>query len=449
MHHVTEGRPDVAGAVLDAAAGLARPPELRLLQTTRSGRTLASSVVLALPDTAATDPDSPAELADPATAAFLHAQLGTASEWTFGSVTLADLGLLPADALSLSLTDLTRLAGSAEGTGPDRYERAQRLVGLIGRRPATPDVLADTADTADTADAAAVVAELAERYAAVRSALTALVTQLQTASAPDDQDALLRAATRWGVAPQAPPDAADPRATCVARALGLLTQRLAAQPEDGAALRLDALAEAITALVSPTGQLALSSRVAVPTLSAAPDLDTSWLPVVAAVREQLAGLEAHQLAAPTDLGGGPALTAWANKPADPWQQDGTDERRLVVGYAPAGLSVTGQLAVAVLDQFSEVVPAVEQTTGAAFGFDAPAARAPQAILLTVPPDLAAGLTPDDTCPDRGRDPAAGPGPDGPPGRPARPVAGLPAGRAAAGHRQHCRPVHDHRRGWPS
>ena len=137
VHHVAEGRPDMAGAVMDAAAGLARPPELRLLQTTRSGRTLASSVVLALPDTAATDPDSPAELADPATAAFLHAQLGTASEWTFGSVTLADLGLLPADALALSLTDLTRLAGSAEGTGPDRYEQAQRLVGLIGRRPAT------------------------------------------------------------------------------------------------------------------------------------------------------------------------------------------------------------------------------------------------------------------------------------------------------------------------
>ena len=66
VHHVTEGRADVAGAVLDAAAGLARPPQLALLQTTRSGRALATSVVLALPDTVATDPQSPAELADPA-----------------------------------------------------------------------------------------------------------------------------------------------------------------------------------------------------------------------------------------------------------------------------------------------------------------------------------------------------------------------------------------------
>jgi hypothetical protein len=395
VHHVTEGRADVAGAVLDAAAGLARPPQLALLQTTRSGRALTTSVVLALPDAAATDPQSPAELADPAAAAFLHAQLGTAHDWTFGSLTLTDLGLLPADALSLSLTDLTRLAGSADGTGPARYERARRLVALMGRRAATPDMLAESpsgaADATDGTDA--VVAELAQRYAAVRSALAALVTQLQAATAPDDQDALLRVATRWGVAPQAPPGSADPRATCVARALDLLTQRLAAQPEDGATLGLDALAKSITALVSPTGQLALTTRVPVPTLTAAPDLDTAWLPVVAAVRERLAGLEAHQLAAPTDLGGGPALTAWANKPTDPWQQDGSDGRRLVVAYAPAGLSVSGRLAVAVLDQFSEVVPAVGQTTGAAFGFDAPAARAPQAILLAVPPDLATGLPP--------------------------------------------------------
>ncbi|MFI7494377.1 hypothetical protein ACH9D2_06615, partial [Kocuria sp. M4R2S49] len=34
----------------------------------------------------------------------------------------------------------------------------------------------------------------------------------------------------------------------------------------------------------------------------------------------------------------------------------------------------------------EIVPSQEQTTGAAFGFDAPAARAPQAVLLAVPPD---------------------------------------------------------------
>ena len=43
------------------------------------------------------------------------------------------------------------------------------------------------------------------------------------------------------------------------------------------------------------------------------------------------------------------------------------------------------------DRFDEVVPATEQTSGAAFGFDAPAARAQQAILLAVPPALDAPL----------------------------------------------------------
>ena len=47
-----------------------------------------------------------------------------------------------------------------------------------------------------------------------------------------------------------------------------------------------------------------------------------------------------------------------------------------------------------IDRFTEVVPGTGQTTGAAFGFDAPASRAPQAILLAVPPDEEVGLPPD-------------------------------------------------------
>ena len=43
------------------------------------------------------------------------------------------------------------------------------------------------------------------------------------------------------------------------------------------------------------------------------------------------------------------------------------------------------VAVALIDQFSEAVPMAERSTYAAFGFNAPAARPPQAILLAVPP----------------------------------------------------------------
>jgi hypothetical protein len=49
------------------------------------------------------------------------------------------------------------------------------------------------------------------------------------------------------------------------------------------------------------------------------------------------------------------------------------------------------VATAALDQFDEVIPAADQRTGAAFGFDAPAARAQQAILLAVPPATATPL----------------------------------------------------------
>lgn len=92
------------------------------------------------------------------------------------------------------------------------------------------------------------------------------------------------------------------------------------------------------------------------------------------------------------------LAAGLEPCADVWQLDPDDTRRLVVAYAAEGLDLAGAagatVGVAVLDRFSEVVPATEQTTGAAFGFDAPGSRAPQAILLAVPPDLDLGLPPE-------------------------------------------------------
>jgi hypothetical protein len=69
---------------------------------------------------------------------------------------------------------------------------------------------------------------------------------------------------------------------------------------------------------------------------------------------------------------------------------------MVVAYAAETLDLGtlpggARVAVAALDRFTEVVPDPEQTTGAAFGFDAPAARAPQAILLAVAPQPGAQL----------------------------------------------------------
>jgi hypothetical protein len=93
---------------------------------------------------------------------------------------------------------------------------------------------------------------------------------------------------------------------------------------------------ACAALVSPTGQVAITSRLPrgeLAELELADPLDHDWLPIVAAVRAPLARVETHQLAAGSVAAAGPALVPWSTKPADPWQTDAGDGRRLVVAYA--------------------------------------------------------------------------------------------------------------------
>jgi hypothetical protein len=58
----------------------------------------------------------------------------------------------------------------------------------------------------------------------------------------------------------------------------------------------------------------------------------------------------------------------------------------VVMHTVDDLDPRAQLAAWVVDQWSEVIPRRTETTGVSFHFDAPGARAPQSILLAVPPD---------------------------------------------------------------
>jgi hypothetical protein len=119
-----------------------------------------------------------------------------------------------------------------------------------------------------------------------------------------------------------------------------------------------------------------------------------WLGTIAAVRPRLAALDAHQLA-------DERFAARLDRPGDVWQQarpPGEEDpaTRLHVAFGPekaftAGAAFT-YVAVSLVDEFTEVIPARqaptparERTLTAAVGFNAPAARAPQAILLAVPP----------------------------------------------------------------
>jgi hypothetical protein len=70
------------------------------------------------------------------------------------------------------------------------------------------------------------------------------------------------------------------------------------------------------------------------------------------------------------------------------RQEGITEMRMprfAAAYGPAETWDGAEVAVGLVDAFSEAIPMPERITMTAFGFNAPAARAPQAILLAVPP----------------------------------------------------------------
>ncbi len=127
-----------------------------------------------------------------------------------------------------------------------------------------------------------------------------------------------------------------------------------------------------------------------------------WLPKLGCVHEP-AGLLADVLSAAEAQGlptegtdfklwqmGAPGVAPvkrWGALPPDP----GDDLRGVlaVVAHAPQALAAAtpaDALAGLFVDEWSESIPATEETTGLSFHFDAPGARAPQTMLLAVPSD---------------------------------------------------------------
>jgi hypothetical protein len=131
----------------------------------------------------------------------------------------------------------------------------------------------------------------------------------------------------------------------------------------------------------------LPNFVTVPVGADGPATDESWLAIVAAVRPRLALLEAHQLI--PDAPSWPAAIFTPDGSGDPWTTTGP----VVVGYGPAAENVQGVVALAALDAWTDSIPSRRHATSAAFGFNGPKSRAPQAILLAVPPDASQRLTP--------------------------------------------------------
>ncbi len=407
VYHVVNGRPEKAGETMEAAAGLALPPELEVLRTPRRGRALNTSVYLVLPRVVQpvdTSPGaSPAALADATVAAFLAERLPAATwRWqlTNGStLSLDDLGLAVAETLAYSPDGLLRLVESIGGgavdagasSGMEQHGRLKRLALLLAGHGLQ-----------------AQVPELRGRYGRLREAGDRLLATLQ---APDAAEVALAAARRWGIAP---PDAGQEPAERLRAAADTLAARLAAAPETATLsdeTPIHQIATALAELAAPGGALPIFGRLTRAALNDllprydAPalarftrlerqaDLDRRWLEIVAPVRPNLARLESFQLESGAD-----GFAAWANQD-DPWAPQPTEgpvarPSNLVVVYGPEdALPAAGAdpVALAVLDAWGETAPAVAHSTAAAFGFNAPGARAPQAVLVAVTPDEARAL----------------------------------------------------------
>ena len=385
VHALVSGHADLANAAMEAAAGLGAPPELRAVRTPRAATTVRVSAWAVLPPGADALAADPAAVADPAFAALVDAELGA------GAVVSADPAVRAARA---------RLAAVLGGGADD-----PPVPSLTGGQ------YAGLPDTADTDLRVAIATDLTGRLGRLRRLLQDEQNALAALdpAAPDTPATVQAAADRWvvdltAVAPADPAAAAPTTAELQAAAVTQLADRLAAPaatpPVGGAGSagraapegEVNALRRAIRELAGRRDLpvLPVVDRALLPRLRPAPALDRTWLELVAAVHPRLAALEARQL----DPGepSWPAEVSAPDESTDPWHLPGP----VLVAYGPAvtpaAAGATAQVAVAALDGWTDSVPSRRHATTAAFGFNAPKSRAPQAVLLAVPPDASQRLT---------------------------------------------------------
>jgi len=379
VHALVTGRADLANAAMEAAAGLGAPPDLRAIRTPRQATTVrVSAWVLLPPGTAAGGPNvHPARVADPAYAAALDVEVGP------GAVSATD------EARRGKRDRFAAVLGGAE--------HAPLLPSLTGGAyeglPASAD--ADLRNAIAT-DLQARLVRLVALAQAAHDALAALDPN----DAGTDAD-VVAAADRWTVdlaslAPADPAMNAPTTAERLAAVVAALAERLLVAASTvpagaGASPPPDPFITAVRrAIRTVAGRpdlpvLPIVARSRLPVLRPNSDLDAIWLEIVAAVRPRLASLEASQLDAtrPDWV----AAVAAPDNSTDPWHPSGP----VVVAYGP-GINAGGStVAIAALDGWTDSVPSRRHATVAAFGFNAPKSRAPQAVLVAVPPDLSQRL----------------------------------------------------------
>lgn len=296
--------------------------------------------------------------------------------------------------------------------------RSAATVLAVARDPEPAELGADVASTTPAGWSFEAIEELRSRVVGARGRLADLVDRLE--AAPSDA-ATIAAAMRFGIAGAgaaaalADGDAATARLTHDTASARLLeADALLAAPaaplSDGA--QVTRLVDALQFIFGPgfravpvdrpphTDDLIESSEDFFGDGSRSPRV-RDWLDRSATARPGCAALAdvlLHVEALPPASGElrGPSLLAaqapfrssdgWLGE-SDPPPRIATDPRQVPIAFAMHGaLPDAGEaVALLVVDEWNEVVPAADATAGLAFSYDAPGARPPQAILLAVHP----------------------------------------------------------------
>ena len=257
-------------------------------------------------------------------------------------------------------------------------------------RATLADLVADAVAAADTSafdhdplDLSAPVADI-ERF---RSGLAAAVAQL-TEQVQLRVDAADAAATRYAAA------AAGEQADIVVAGLrAVFGEDFVSVPQF--ALPAAAAAELANALAhSTSGGLTKHLTDPPPTGSGRDFPEDDWFHGVARVRSRLHHLENIVLLSEALPGAtAPALTPLQlpHEPNQPWlaleippEFEAAGERLLYTSSLGAGFDPAAPICGLLIDEWTEVIPARQQTTGVAFHHDRPNAEPPQAWLLALP-----------------------------------------------------------------
>ena len=394
VHKLVQGRAEAASVATEAASGLGPPPPLDVVDTPRSGDTVATNVYI-LSEVVSVAATTPVTIAEPSLSSLLSHLTGAGVTWDFGasSLELSDLGLDVVDLAVISPDELARvlLAGSDEQIKPSSSGIGLHRAVLRWVRALASD--AAPAKKYDVVDGSKTRSTFSKRLHELIAAAKSDIAVWSGITSTPDRATHARIAS-WGI--RSSPSHAAPTDAVASAAATELKERVAGAEALASNAPFDELASAIRLLATGESQLPLLSIANITNARAMfhrvakTAVVDEWLVQIAAVRPRLAAIESA--IAGEVLGEPPSGLAGYVAAADPWTLP--VDRKVEVAFGRPGVlaSSAQTVAIGILDGWTDSVPAVERVGHAAFGFRAPPARPPQAVLVAAPPKPGASMS---------------------------------------------------------